>query len=326
MRELKILSGRANPQLARDICVNLHLNLGSISLGKFPDGENYCKINDDVRGRDVFLIQPTSPPVNDNLMELLIMIDSCKRASAARVTAVIPYFGYARQDRKDEGRVPITAKLVANMIARAGADRVLTMDLHAPQIQGFFDVPVDHLYAAPVLNNYFEAMGHDPEDIVVVSPDEGSIKRAIGHSKRLGGRLAIVDKRRSSAFETTQKNIIGGPVEGKICLMFDDMISTAGSICGAAKLVHEAGAKEIHLAATHGVLCDNAIDKIREAPIKSLCITNTIPLTPEKKLDSIQVLSVAPLLAEAIRRIHHHKSISELFRPPVDDSASGGAT
>ncbi len=320
MRELKILSGRANQQLARDICLNLHLNLGAVSLGKFPDGENFCKVNDDVRGRDVFLIQPTSPPVNDNLMELLIMIDSCKRASASRVTAVIPYFGYARQDRKDEGRVPITAKLVANMITRAGADRVLTMDLHAPQIQGFFDVPVDHLYAAPVLNSYFEAMGHSVDDIVVVSPDEGSIKRAIGHSKRLGGRLAIVDKRRSSAFETTQKNIIGGPVENKICFMFDDMISTAGSICGAAKLVHEAGAREIHLAATHGVLCDNAIEKLREAPIKSLCITNTIPLPPEKKLDRIEVLSVAPLLAEAIRRIHHHKSISELFRPPDADS------
>ncbi len=316
MRELKILSGRANPELAQDICLHLHLNLGSIALGKFPDGENYCKINDDVRGRDVFLVQPTSPPVNDNLLELLIMIDSCKRASAARVTAVIPYYGYARQDRKDEGRVPITAKLVANMIARAGADRVLTMDLHAPQIQGFFDVPVDHLYAAPVLNNYFEAMGYSPEEIVVVSPDEGSIKRAIGHSKRLGGRLAIVDKRRSNAMETTQKNIIGGPVEGKICLMFDDMISTAGSICGAAKLVHQAGAREIHLAATHGVLCGDAIEKLRQAPIHSLCITNTIPLQPEKKLDRIHVLSVAPLLAEAIRRIHHHKSISELFRPP----------
>ncbi|MCA9193559.1 MAG: ribose-phosphate pyrophosphokinase [Planctomycetales bacterium] len=318
MRELKILSGRANMELAREICDSLHLNLGSISLGKFPDGENFCKIDDDVRGRDVFLIQPTSPPVNDNLMELLIMIDSCKRASASRVTAVIPYFGYARQDRKDEGRVPITAKLVANMIARAGADRVLTMDLHAPQIQGFFDVPVDHLYAAPVLNKYFEDMGYDPDEIVVVSPDEGSIKRAIGHSKRLGGRLAIVDKRRDNAFETTQKNIIGGPVEDKICLMFDDMISTASSICGAASLVHCAGAREIHLAATHGVLCADAVEKIANSPIKSLCITNTVPLPHEKRLDRIKVVSVAPLLAEAIRRIHHHKSISELFRPPTD--------
>jgi ribose-phosphate pyrophosphokinase len=316
MRELKIFSGRANPQLARDICGFLHLNLGSISLGKFPDGENFCKIDDDVRGRDVFLIQPTCPPVNDNLMELLIMIDSCKRASAAKITAVIPYFGYARQDRKDEGRVPITAKLVANMITRAGADRVLTMDLHAPQIQGFFDVPVDHLYAAPVLNGYFQSKNYNPDDIVVVSPDEGSIKRALGHSKRLGGRLAIVDKRRENALVTKQKNIIGGPVENKICLMFDDMISTAGSICGAAELVHEAGAKEIHIACTHGVLCGDAIERLRNSPVDSVGITNTLPLPEEKKLDKIHIMSVAPLLAEAIRRIHHHKSISEMFRAP----------
>jgi ribose-phosphate pyrophosphokinase len=313
MRELKIFSGRANPQLAKDICDFLHLDLGSISLGKFPDGENFCKIEEDVRGRDVYLIQPTCPPVNDNLMELLIMIDSCKRASAARITAVIPYFGYARQDRKDEGRVPITAKLVANVITRAGADRVLAMDLHAPQIQGFFDVPVDHLYAAPALTNYFQNQALDPNDIVVVSPDEGSIKRAIGHSKRIGGKLAIIDKVRDNPLHTQQKNIIGGPVEGKICLMFDDMISTGGSICGAARLVHEAGAREIHLAATHGVLCGPAIQRLREAPIKSLVITNTIPLTPEKRLDNIHVLTVAPLLAEAIRRIHSNKSISQMF-------------
>ena len=319
MRELKIFSGRANPQLAKDICSSLHLELGSISLGKFPDGENFCKVEDDVRGRDVYLIQSTCPPVNDNLMELLIMIDSCKRASAARITAVIPYYGYARQDRKDEGRTPITAKLVANVITRAGADRVLTMDLHAPQIQGFFDVPVDHLYAAPVLTNYFLSKSFDPAEIVVVSPDEGSIKRAIGHSKRVGGKLAIVDKVRDNAFKTQQKNIIGGPVEGKICLMFDDMISTAGSICGAARLVHEAGAKEIHLAATHGVLCDPAIENLRKAPIDSLVITNTIPLPLEKRLDSIQVLTVAPLLAEAIRRIHSNKSISQMFNS--DDSS-----
>lgn len=318
MRELKILSGQANPQLAQDICGFLHLPLGSVSLGKFPDGENFCKIEDDVRGRDVYLIQPTCPPVNDNLLELLIMIDSCKRASAARITVVMPYFGYARQDRKDEGRTPITAKLVANTITRAGADRVLTMDLHAAQIQGFFDVPVDHLYAAPVLNSYFLDMGYAEDEIVVVSPDEGSIKRAIGHSKRLGGRLAIVDKRRDNAFDTTQKNIIGGPVEGKVCLMFDDMISTAGSICGAAKLVHEFGAKEIHLAATHGVLCGDAVKNLENAPIKSLCLTDTIPLPPEKRLNSIQVVSVAPMLAEAIRRIHHDQSISAMFRGGED--------
>src|SRR5690606_23809798 len=207
------------------------------------------------RGRDVFLVQPTCPPVNENLMELLIMIESCKRASAERVTAVVPYYGYARQDRKDEGRVPITAKLVANLITRAGADRVLTMDLHAAQIQGFFDVPVDHLYAAPVLNEYFLNLHLAEDDFVVVSPDEGSIKRALGHAKRLNCRLAVVDKRRTSAEKTRQENIIGAPVEGKIALMFDDMISTAGSICGAAQKLHEAGAREIYVGATHGVLC-----------------------------------------------------------------------
>jgi ribose-phosphate pyrophosphokinase len=313
MRELKIFSGRANPQLARDICGFLHLNLGEISLGKFPDGENYCKIQEDVRGRDVFLVQPTCPPVNDNLMELLIMIDSCKRASAARVTAVMPYFGYARQDRKDEGRTPITAKLVANLITRAGADRVLTMDLHAAQIQGFFDVPVDHLYAAPVLNDHFLGKKLNEEDIVVVSPDEGSIKRAIGHAKRLGGRLAIVDKRRSSALETKQENIIGGPVAGRVALMFDDLISTASSISGAARLVHAAGAREIHVAATHGILCGPAMENVRLSPITSLVVTDSIPLKTEQLLPKIKVLSVAPLLAEAIKRIHHDQSISALF-------------
>jgi ribose-phosphate pyrophosphokinase len=314
VRELKIFSGQANPKLTGDICEFLHLAPGRITLGKFPDGENFCKVDEDVRGRDVFLMQPTCPPVNDTLMELLIMIDSCKRASADRITAVIPYYGYARQDRKDEGRVPITAKLAANLITRAGADRVLTMDLHAAQIQGFFDVPVDHLYAAPVLNNHFAEMGWDPEEIVVVSPDEGSIKRALGHSKRLGGSLAIVDKRRTSALETKQKAIIGGPVEGKVALMFDDMISTAGSICGAAKLVHEAGAREIHIGATHGVFCGPALENLQAAPIISLAVTNTIPLPENDQLPSLVPLSVARLLAEAIKRIHHDQSISEMFR------------
>src|SRR6476469_10162615 len=198
MRELKIFSGQANRPLAKAICNFLHLPLGEVTLGKFPDGENICKIEEDISGRDIFLIQPTCPSVNDNLFELLIMIDSCKRASAARIPTVIPYFGYARQDRKDEGRVPITAKLVANLITRAGADRVLTMDLHAAQIQGFFDVPVDHLYAAPVLNEYFLNSGIDLSNAVIVSPDEGSIKRALGHAKRIGGTVAIIDKRRTS--------------------------------------------------------------------------------------------------------------------------------
>jgi ribose-phosphate pyrophosphokinase len=268
-----------------------------------------------VRGRDVYLVQSTCPPVNENLMELLVMIDSFKRASAARVTAVIPYFGYARQDRKDEGRVPITAKLVANIITRAGADRVLTMDLHAAQIQGFFDVPVDHLYAGRVLNDYFINMAIKQSDLTVVSPDEGSIKRAVGHVKRLGGKLAIVDKRRASAVETKQENIIGGPVEGRVCLMFDDMISTAGSICGAAKLVHAAGAKEIHVAATHGLLVGDALKNLQQAPLTSLIITDTIPLSPEKlaACPNIKVLTVSHVLGEAIKRIHHDQSISGMF-------------
>lgn len=313
MRELKIFSGAANRQLAEDICGFLHLPLGQISLTDFPDGEKHCKIEEDVRGRDAYLIQPTCPPVNDNLMELLIMIDSFKRASASRITAVIPYFGYARSDRKDEGRVPITAKLCANLITRAGADRVLTMDLHAAQIQGFFDIPVDHLYAAPVINDHFHRMELSEDEIVVVSPDEGSIKRAIGHVKRLGGKLAIVDKRRASAMETTQEHIIGGPFEGRVALMFDDMISTAGSICGAARLVQEAGAREIHVAATHGVFCGPAIELIQQSPITSVLVTDSIPLSEDKQIPQVQVLTIAPLLAEAIKRIHHDKSISSIF-------------
>ncbi len=314
MRELKIFSGRANPELAAKICRHLHLEPAAITLGKFPDGENQCRLDEDVRGRDVFLVQPTCPPVNDNLIELLIMIDSCKRASAQRITAVIPYFGYARQDRKDEGRVPITAKLAANIITRAGADRVLTMDLHAAQIQGFFDAPVDHLYAAPVLNDHFLERGLSDDKIVVVSPDEGSIKRASGHAKRLNAKLAIVDKRRHDALEVRQNTIIGGPVEGKIALLFDDMISTAGSICGAAELVHANGAAEIHIACTHGVLCGPAIAKLRNTKVDSIVTTDTIPIPAEKQLPNLVQLTVAPLLAEAIKRIHHDQSISELFR------------
>jgi ribose-phosphate pyrophosphokinase len=313
MRELKIFSGQANRPLAKAICSFLHLPLGEITLGKFPDGENFCKIEEDIRGRDVFLIQPTCPPVNDNLIELLIMIDCCKRASAARITAVMPYFGYARQDRKDEGRVPITAKLVANLITRAGADRVLTMDLHSPQIQGFFDVPVDNMYAAPVLNDFVAGLKYSPEEMIVVTPDVGSIKRALGHANRLGVRLAIIDKRRDNATETRQEHIIGGPVEGLVCIMFDDMISTGGSIAGAAGKLKDLGAKEIHVAATHGVLCGKATEKIRDSAITTLAVTDSIPITPEKMLPKLQVLSVAPLLAEALKRIHHDQSVSMLF-------------
>jgi ribose-phosphate pyrophosphokinase len=313
MRELKIFSGRANLDLAHRICQYLGISLGDISVGSFPDGEISCKINEDIRGRDIYLVQPTCPPVNETLMELLIMLDCCKRASAERVTAVIPYFGYARQDRKDEGRVPITAKLVANLIARAGADRVVAMELHAHQIQGFFDVPVDHLYAAPVVNAHFQQMGFDPEDLCIVSPDEGSIKRALGHQSRLGGSLAIVDKRRKGPDETDQANIIGGPVDGKIAILFDDMISTAGSICGAAKAIHEAGAREIFLAATHGVFCGPAIDRIKAAPIAGIVTTDSIPQEAGASLSNFEVLGTARLLGEAIKRIHHNESVSRLF-------------
>jgi len=313
MNNLKVFSGRGHPDLAKRMCDYLGVPLGRMTTGNFPDGEISCKVEEDVRGRDVFLVQPTCAPVNENIMELLIMIDSLKRASAERITAVIPYYGYARQDRKDEGRVPITAKLVANLITRAGADRALTMDLHAAQIQGFFDIPVDHLHAATVLTDYFLSMHFSDDEVVVVSPDEGSIKRSLAGASRMGGRLAIVDKRRSSAEHTHQENIIGAPVEGKVALLFDDMISTAGSICGAAQVVHEAGASKIYVAATHGVLCGSAIERISKAPIEALVITDTIPLTPERAIAKITVLSVAPLLGEAVKRIHRNESVSRLF-------------
>ncbi len=310
---MKIFSGRAHPELAQKICDYLGLPLGRTLVGNFPDGEISCKIDEDVRGRDVFVVQPTCPPVNENLMELLIIIDSLKRASAHRITAVIPYFGYARQDRKDEGRVPITAKLVANMITQAGADRVLAMDLHTAQIQGFFDIPVDHLYAAPVIDNYILSLGFPQDEMVVVSPDEGSIKRALAHMARLGGHLAIIDKRRASADTTRQANVIGERVEGRVALIFDDMISTAGSICGAAETMHRAGARKVILAATHGLLVGPAIQRLSQAPFDELILTDTIPLPPEKRLPKITVLSVAPLLGEAIKRIHRNESVSKLF-------------
>jgi len=313
MNDLKIFSGRANPELTKRICEYLGLDVGGITINTFPDSEVCCKVEEDIRGRDVFLVQPTCPPVNEMLMELLIMIDSCKRASAERITAVMPYYGYARQDRKDEGRVPITAKLVADIITRAGADRVLAMDLHAAQIQGFFDVPVDHLYAAPVLNEYFLNLDLDPSQLVIVSPDEGSTKRALRHQERLGGSLAIVDKRRSNAETTRQENIIGANVDGKICLMFDDMISTGGSITGAARILTERGAREIYVGATHGVFCGPAIEKLKASTIKEVIITDSIPLKPDQALPKIKVLTAAPLLGEAIKRIHRNESVSRLF-------------
>ena len=310
---MKVFCGRGNPALAQKVCEYLEMPLGRISVGDFPDGETFVKVEEDVRGRDVFIIQPTCPPVNDNLMELLIIIDSFKRASAARITAVIPYFGYARQDRKDEGRTPITAKLAANLITRAGTDRVLAVDLHAAQLQGFFDLPVDHLFGAPVLDKHFREMGIPHEELAIVSPDEGSIKRALRHASQLGGCVAIVDKRRTSADCTEQANLIGGPVEGKVALLFDDMISTAGSICGAAEMVKSAGAREIYLSATHGVFCGNAVERIENAPIEGVIVTDTVPLDTEKATERIHVLTIAPLLGEAIKRIHCNESVSHLF-------------
>src|SRR5438128_186866 len=311
--KLKVFSGRANVPLAEKIARHLGDTLGKITLSNFPDGEISVRIEEDVRGRDIFLVQPTCPPVNENLMELLIMLDSFKRASAARINVVLPYYGYARQDRKDVGRVPITAKLVANLLTVAGANRVLALDLHAAQIQGFFDIPVDHLHAAPVINDYIRSLAIPQRDFVVLCPDEGSIKRALVHQKRLGGAIAIVDKRRSSATETQQANLIGSSLDGKVAVIFDDMISTAGSVVGAANVARRAGAREVYACATHGVLCGPAVERLRDAYLKQIVITDSIPLPPEKQLSNIKVLSVAPLLADAIKRIHFNESVSKLF-------------
>ncbi len=310
---LKVFSGRANVRLAEKIAAVLGDTLGKATLSNFPDGEISVRIEEDVRGRDVFLVQPTCPPVNENLMELLIMLDSFRRASASRITAVLPYYGYARQDRKDVGRVPITAKLVANILTTAGANRVLALDLHAAQIQGFFDIPVDHLYGGPVINEYIRNLNIPPRDLVVLSPDEGSIKRALMHQKKVGGSIAIVDKRRSSATETKQANLIGASLENKVAIIFDDMITTAGSVVGAANVARHNGARDVYACATHAVLCGPAIERLRDAPIKQIVVTDSIPLPPNKQLPNIKVLSVAPLLADAIKRIHFDESVSKLF-------------
>jgi ribose-phosphate pyrophosphokinase len=311
--KLKVFSGRANIPLADKIAQSLGDTLGKVTLSNFPDGEISVRIEEDVRGRDVFLVQPTCPPVNENLMELLIMLDSFKRASADRITAVLPYYGYARQDRKDQGRVPITAKLVANLLTSGGVNRVLALDLHAAQIQGFFDIPVDHLHAAPVINDYIRSLNVPMSDFVVLSPDEGSIKRALIHQKKLGGAIAVVDKRRSSATETEQANLIGASLKDKVAVIFDDMITTAGSVVGAANVAKHNGAREVLACATHAVLCGPAIERLRDAPIKQVVVTDSIPLPPNKQLPFIRVLSVAPLLADAIKRIHFNESVSKLF-------------
>src|SRR5262245_51973395 len=311
--QLKVFSGRANIPLAEKIAASLGDPLGKITLSNFPDGETWCRIDEDVRGRDVFVVQPTCPPVNENLMELLVILDSLKRASAARITAVLPYYGYARQDRKDVGRVPITAKLVADLLTVAGASRVLTLDLHAAQIQGFFDIPVDHLHASPVICDYIRGLEIPSRDFVVLSPDEGSIKRALAYQKKLGGAIAIVDKRRSSATETKSANLIGSTLQDKVAVIFDDMISTAGSAVEAANIARRNGARDILACATHPVLCGPAIERLRDAPIRQVVVTDSIPLPPEKHLPRIKVLSVAPLLAEAIAHIHSNESVSKLF-------------
>jgi len=312
MANLKIFSGRSHPQLSQHIADYLGTRLGKVVIQPFPDGEVLVKLEEDVRGRDVFFIQPTCPPVNENLMELLIFIDCARRASAERITAVVPYFGYARQDRKDEGRVPITAKLVANLITTAGADRVLTLDLHAAQVQGFFDVPVDNLYAEPVLSRYYAEK--DLENLVLVSPDPGNAKRARQYANRLNGDLAVIDKRRVSGQDIHVGRIIGD-VRGKTVLMMDDMITTAGTVCGAARLCKEKGAQRIFVGATHGVFCGPAVQRLREAPIDELVVTNTIPIPEQtrQELKRLTVLSVAELMGEAIHRIHHDESVSSLF-------------
>ncbi|MBP8912513.1 MAG: ribose-phosphate pyrophosphokinase [Phycisphaerae bacterium] len=312
---LKIFPGSSNPELAGEVCRYLGIPIGGAKITKFPDGEKVIRIEDDVRGRDCFVVQSTCKPVDEHLMELLIYLDCLRRASAKRITAVIPYFGYARQDRKDEGRVPITAKLVANIIATAGADRVLAIDLHAHQLQGFFDIPVDHLTGELVLSRYFR--DKRIEDLTVVSPDVGNIKTAAKYAAHLGGDLAIVHKKRLSGSQVQCGELIGS-VEGCNVLMCDDIIATAGTVCMAAELVKQRGAKSVRVGVTHGVFAPPALERLEKAPIDEVVVTNTIPLTEEaRKLKKIQVLSVAGMLGEAIKRIHRDESVSSLFAQNV---------
>ena len=309
---IKVFSGTSNPKLADSVCTYLGVTPGSVKIAPFPDSEKFIKLEEDVRGKDCFVIQSTCRPVDQNLMELLVFLDCLRRASAARITAVIPYFGYARQDRKDEGRVPITAKLVANLITTAGASRVLSIDMHAAQLQGFFDIPMDHLLAEPVLTRYFKNLKLD--DLTIVAPDVGNMKTAAKYASVLGGELAIIHKRRLSGNEVECGEIIGS-VEGRNIIMCDDMISTAGTICSAAKLLKEKGSKKIIAGATHGVFAGEALERIEEAPFDELVVTDTIPLnSTTKKIDGIKVLTVSELLGEAIKRIHRNESVSVMFR------------
>lgn len=308
---LKLFTGSAHPALAREIAECLGLPVGAARLHRFPDSEVSFQIEENIRGADVFIVQPTSSPVDQSIMELCVMIDAFRRSSASRITAVIPYYGYARQDRKDKPRVPISAKLVANLLSAAGANRVLTMDLHKAQIQGFFDIPVDHLFAAPVIIDYLDRQGMGA--LTIVSPDVGGAERARAYAKRLNAELAIVDKRRSEDGTAEVMNVVGD-VRGRVCVLADDIIDTAGTIQKAAQALRENGASRVLASAVHGVLSGPAIQRIEAAPIDRLIITNTIPLDgPRAECGKIVVLSVARLLAQAIRSIHEETSVSKLF-------------
>ncbi|MBN1391420.1 MAG: ribose-phosphate pyrophosphokinase [Sedimentisphaerales bacterium] len=309
---LRVFSGSSNPALTDAVCEYLGISLGKAEIDRFPDGEKVIRVEDDVRGRDCFVVQSTCRPVDEHLVELLIYLDCLRRASASRITAVIPYFGYARQDRKDEGRVPITAKLAANLIVTAGANRVLAIDLHAQQLQGFFDIPVDHLTGELVLNKYFKEK--KISNLTVVSPDVGNIKTASRYTSHLGGDLAIVHKKRVSGSEIEAREIIGD-VHGRNIVMCDDIIATGGTVCGAARLVKERGAEKIYVGATHGVFAGEALELLSKAPIDEVVVTDTISQTEETRnqLRSIKVLSVSMMLGEAIKRIHKNESVSNLF-------------
>jgi len=311
-KHIKIFTGNAHPELAKEIADIVGVPMGNAVVGRFSDGEISVDINETVRGADVFIVQSTCAPVNDNLMELLIMIDALKRASAGRITAVIPYYGYARQDRKAKARDPITAKLVADILTAAGANRVLTMDLHAAQIQGYFNIPVDHLLGVPILAKYYQEKNFNEDEVVVVSPDLGSVTRARKFADRLHAPIAIIDKRRPKANVSEIMNVIGD-VKDKYVILVDDMIDTAGTITNAANALKDMGAKEVFACCTHAVLSGPAVERIEKSAIKELVVLNTIPLPPEKHLDKIKVLSVAPIFAEAIKRIYEDLSVSRIF-------------
>jgi ribose-phosphate pyrophosphokinase len=311
-KDIKIFTGNSNPTLSHKIAEELGLPLGDATVTRFSDGEISVSIRESIRGSDVFVVQSTSEPVNDNLMEMLIMIDAFKRASAGAITAVVPYYGYARQDRKAKSRDPISARLVADLITAAGADRMLTMDLHSPQIQGFFDIPLDHLQGIPILSNYYKKK-FDPAELICVSPDVGSVTRARNMSKKIGTSLAIVDKRRQRANSSEVMNIIGD-VKGKNVLIVDDMVDTAGTLCNAAKaLIEVGGAKGVYACATHGVLSGPAIDKVQESYIKELVFLNTIAIPESKQIEKIKILETANLFAQSIHRIYTDKPLSPLF-------------